>query len=54
MKLYFMCPKCYKAFVVDGYWKWILTNPFHFFSRRKTKCPNCGKRSWNRWLMISR
>lgn len=41
----FYCPKCSRSFEMP-YWKWILTNPFHMFFKRKTKCPLCGERSW--------
>ena len=54
VKLYFTCPKCGMYFAIHGWWKWILTSPFHFFSRRLTKCPDCGKYSWNKWGAITR
>jgi predicted RNA-binding Zn-ribbon protein involved in translation (DUF1610 family) len=41
----FKCPKCEKEFEIN-YFKWIFTALFHWFSKRKTKCPHCGEKSW--------
>ena len=50
--LHFTCPDCKYNFRIKGYWKWILTSPFHFFSKRYTKCPCCEKRFWMTWHTI--
>ena len=54
MFLMFKCPHCSHLFEIKGYWKWILTNPFHWFGKRYTKCPHCGKRSWIKWYGMLR
>ena len=52
--LTFVCPKCQKTFMIHGYWNWVFHAPFHWFGKRLTKCPECGKRSWVRWKMITK
>ena len=54
LKLFFSCPECGKEFTIHGYWNWVLHAPFHWFGKRSTKCPECGKRSWVRWKMITK
>ena len=54
LNLRFTCPKCGEHFTVKGYIKWIFFSPFHWFLARKTKCPNCGKRSYVRWEVLER
>ena len=56
LNLHFICPECLEPFHIDGWWKWIWKAPFHWFSRRYTKCPNpkCSKRSWMAWYAITR
>ena len=45
------CPYCDHEWEI-GYWKWVLTAPFHLFDfiewkeRRKIRCPKCGIKSW--------
>ena len=41
-----ICPKCGYCITYKNYWSWILHTPFHWFSKRRTKCPNCGERSY--------
>ena len=43
--LNFHCPECQKDFQMTRL-KWLFTTAFHMFGKRKTKCPNCGKKSW--------
>lgn len=54
LNLHFMCPKCQEFFTICGWWKWILTSPFHWFRKRYTKCPYCKARSWMAWYEVSR
>ena len=54
MILYFTCPKCNKDFMKYGYWRWILTTPFHWFGKRYTRCPHCEKKSYMAWHTIRR
>lgn len=54
LTLHFICPECNKDFTLNGYWKWILTAPFHWFIKRKTKCPHCQKRSYVSWHAITK
>ena len=56
---YFKCPTCDKGFSIKGYWKWVLSSPFHWLiwdketkkikDGRLTKCPYCGRRSYMTW-----
>lgn len=45
------CPECGHEWKLN-YFYWVWISPFHCFSvkkwkdRRKTKCPNCGKKNW--------
>ncbi len=51
MKMKLSCPVCGHEWTI-GYWKWIFTTLFHWFSfkkmkdKRYTKCPYCGHKSW--------
>ena len=51
MKAKLECPKCGHKWE-RNYFYWVWQAPFHMFSiktmrdRRKTKCPNCGEKSW--------
>lgn len=42
------CPKCKTTFHYKNILVWILKAPFHYFNKRKTKCPNCNEWSWIR------
>ena len=53
-ELEFTCPKCNKNFSIRGYWRWILKAPFHYFEKRKTKCPHCDKKSYVGWNKITK
>lgn len=39
------CPECNHEWEY-GYWEWVWKAPFHTFTKRLTKCPKCGKRSY--------
>ena len=54
MILYFTCPKCGEKFSVNGWFKWILFSPFHWFLTRKTKCSKCGQYSYVKWEVAER
>lgn len=41
-----ICPKCGEEIFYKNYWHWVWKAPFHTFTKRLTKCPHCGKRSW--------
>lgn len=41
------CEKCDRIIEMP-YWKWVLTAPFHTWTKRKTTCPRCGKSSYMR------
>lgn len=51
MKVKLHCPECGYEWEY-GYWEWIWKAQMHCFNfliwkdKRKTKCPNCGKKSW--------
>lgn len=53
-ELEFTCPKCNKNFSIRGYWRWMLTTLFHWFEKRRTKCPHCGKKSFVGWNKITK
>ena len=40
------CPNCKKGITFKNIFHWILHSPFHMFTKRLTKCPFCGKKSW--------
>lgn len=40
------CPKCGYTFDIKNKLAWIWQAPVHTFTKRYTKCPNCGKRSY--------
>lgn len=48
-----MCPKCDNVFIYNWF-VWVLHSPFHWFGKRYTKCPHCGKRSWLRRGVVPR
>ena len=52
--LHFNCPNCGAQFTINGYWKWVFQTPFHWFGKRKTKCPYCEKKSYMKWFAITR
>ena len=54
LNLHFICPKCQKTYTIRGWLWWILTTPFHWFSKRYTKCPHCETRSWVAWQVATR
>lgn len=41
-----ICPKCYAEITYKNWFSWILHTPFHWFRKRKIKCPFCGERSY--------
>ena len=43
------CPQCNNNFEMN-YWKWVFLNPFHTWTKRLTKCPRCGQKSWMKRL----
>ena len=55
MKAKLECPKCGHVWEY-GYWQWVWKaqlhwlvfkcNPASIRDYRKTKCPNCGEKSW--------
>ena len=36
------CPYCGAVAVYRNWFTWVAHTPFHWFGKRKTKCPNCG------------
>ena len=54
LNLHFICPKCQKTYTIRGWLKWILITPFHWFSKRYTKCPHCKAHSWVAWDAATR
>ena len=41
-----ICPNCYGRFSFDNWFQWLLHSPFHWFGKRRTKCPYCGKKNY--------
>lgn len=41
-----ICPICGNKLIYKNYFYWVLSAPFHWFGKRLTKCPWCGKRSY--------
>ena len=53
-KMFFTCPQCGKEFTINGYWRWVWSNPFHTFTKRWTHCPGCGKTPLMTWYKIEK
>jgi endogenous inhibitor of DNA gyrase (YacG/DUF329 family) len=45
-QVFVVCPECKKALVYKNWFIWVLRTPFHWFNKRKIKCPWCGKRAY--------
>ena len=45
-KIKVICPHCGQAMYYNNWFDWVLSNPFHWFGKRRVKCSNCGKRSY--------
>lgn len=43
-----ICPKCGIHITFKNWFVWIWKTPFHYFNKRKVKCPGCGMRSYVR------
>lgn len=41
-----ICPVCRAHFTYKNYLVWVLSTPFHWFLKRKTKCPVCDSYSY--------
>ena len=41
-----ICPNCGKENFYRNWFEWVLHTPFHWFGKRKTKCPWCGKSNY--------
>lgn len=41
----FRCAYCEKEFE-KNWFKWLFTTPFHWFSKRYTRCPHCHGKSY--------
>ena len=36
-----ICPRCRTTIFYRNWFSWILHTPFHWFGKRRVKCPNC-------------
>lgn len=41
-----ICPACGNVMTFKNYLDWVLHTPFHWFGKRKTRCPKCGEYSY--------
>lgn len=41
-----ICPKCGTLVTYKNWFTWILYTPFHWFGKRRIKCPICGEASY--------
>lgn len=41
-----ICLNCGKENFYRNWFEWVLYTPFHWFGKRKAKCPWCGKSSY--------
>ena len=41
-----ICPECKTTIKFKNWFDWILHTPFHWFRKRKVKCPECGARGY--------
>lgn len=40
------CPKCGVLITYKNWFDWVWHTPFHWFCKRRAKCPNCGEYSY--------
>lgn len=40
------CPNCHKVTIYRNWFIWILRTPFHWFGKRRSKCPHCGHKAY--------
>lgn len=45
-KIMATCPHCKTIIMFHNWFHWIIYNPFHWFRKRRIKCPCCEKRSY--------
>ena len=38
-----ICPNCGRTIQFKNWFHWVWRCPFHWFGKRRTKCPNCGE-----------
>jgi DNA-directed RNA polymerase subunit RPC12/RpoP len=41
-----ICPECGHTIIYKNWFIWVLRNPFHWFNKRKVKCPKCGHKAY--------
>lgn len=41
-----ICPKCGARMTYKNWFDWVLHTPFHWFGKRRAKCPHCGEYSY--------
>ena len=41
-----ICPICDNEMAYKNWFDWVLHTPFHWFGKRRAKCPNCDKVSY--------
>jgi hypothetical protein len=42
-EVFVVCPKCNTIIVYKNWFDWVWRTPFHWFSKRRAKCTNCGE-----------
>ena len=47
-----MCPHCAWCLIYKNWFYWVFRTPFHFFSKRKIKCPKCGKSAFVKGVKV--
>ena len=46
------CPDCKSVVMFHNWFHWTLYTPFHWFGKRRMKCPYCGKRAYVRGVKV--
>jgi endogenous inhibitor of DNA gyrase (YacG/DUF329 family) len=53
-EVFVVCPDCKKAIAYKNWFIWVLRTPFHWFNKRRIKCPWCGKRAYVKRMKLNK
>lgn len=49
-----VCPNCSYIFTYKNRIEWVVHTPFHWFGKRRNKCPRCGKKFYSKLTKIKK